>query len=207
MGKRLFDVAFALLALMGIAPVLLLAALWIKVDSVGPVFFRQVRVGRDGREFRIYKFRTMGAASESAGLQITVGVDPRITRSGHFLRRYKIDELPQFLNVLMGDMSIVGPRPEVPRYVALYSPEQRRVVLSVRPGITDLASLEYKDENDLLGGSADPEATYVQQVLPAKLALCMRYVQTRSFWGDLLIVARTLRVFLPRKHATQVGKG
>jgi lipopolysaccharide/colanic/teichoic acid biosynthesis glycosyltransferase len=148
MGKRLFDLAFALLALMGIAPVLLLAALWIKVDSVGPVFFRQVRVGRDGREFRIYKFRTMGAASESAGLQITVGVDPRITRSGHFLRRYKIDELPQFLNVLMGDMSIVGPRPEVPRYVALYSPEQRRVVLSVRPGITDLASLEYKDEND-----------------------------------------------------------
>ena len=207
MGKRLFDVAFALLALMGIAPVLLLAGLWIKLDSVGPVFFRQIRVGRDGREFRIYKFRTMRVAAESVGLQITVGVDPRITPSGHFLRRYKIDELPQFLNVLLGDMSIVGPRPEVPRYVALYLPEQRRVVLSVRPGITDLASLEYKDENDLLGGSADPESTYVKQVLPAKLALCVRYVQTRSFWGDLLIVARTLRVFLPRKHVTQVGKG
>ena len=206
MGKRLFDMGFALVALMGIAPVLLLAALWIKLDSVGPVFFRQVRVGRHGQEFRIFKFRTMRVAAERLGPQITVGVDPRITTSGHFLRRYKIDELPQFLNVLLGDMSIVGPRPEVPRYVALYTPEQRRVVLSVRPGITDLASLEYKDENDLLGGSEDPEATYVEQVLPAKLALCVRYVQTRSFWGDLLIVVRTLRVFLPRKPATMAFK-
>lgn len=203
MSKRLFDVVFALVALIGIAPVLLVASLWIKLDSVGPVFFRQVRVGRHGNEFRIYKFRTMRAAAESLGPQITVGVDPRITTSGHFLRRYKIDELPQFLNVLLGDMSIVGPRPEVPRYVALYSPEQRRVVLSLRPGITDLASLEYKDENDLLGQSADPESVYVQQVLPAKLALCMRYVQMRSFWGDLVIIGRTLRVFLPRKHVSQ----
>ncbi len=207
MVKRLFDVAFALCALICIAPVLLLAALWIKLDSVGPVFFRQVRVGRDGHEFRIYKFRTMRVAAESVGPQITVGVDPRITDSGHFLRRYKIDELPQFLNVLLGDMSIVGPRPEVPKYVALYSPEERRVVLSVRPGITDIASLEYKDESDLLGRSADPETTYVEQVLPAKLALCARYVQTRSFWGDVLIVGRTLRVFLPRKRTVQVDNG
>lgn len=203
-SKRVFDFVFALMALIGIAPLLLLAALWIKLDSVGPVFFRQVRVGRDGVEFEIFKFRTMQVAAESVGPQITVGVDPRITSSGRFLRRYKIDELPQFLNVLLGDMSVVGPRPEVPRYVALYTPEQRRVVLSVRPGITDLASLEYKDENDLLGQSADPESVYVQQVLPAKLALCMRYVQMRSFWGDLVIIGRTLRVFLPRNRASQV---
>ncbi len=198
MLKRLFDIGFSALALLIVAPLLLLAALWIKLDSPGPVFFRQVRVGRQGREFRIYKFRTMRTDAERRGPQITVGVDARITSSGHFLRRYKLDELPQFLNVLLGDMSVVGPRPEVPRYVAMYPAGQRETVLRVRPGITDIASLEYKDENELLGRSDDPERTYVEQVMPAKLALCERYVLERSFLGDLRIIARTLGVFLPR---------
>lgn len=198
MLKRLFDIGFSALALLIVAPLLLLAALWIKLDSPGPVFFRQVRVGRHGREFRIYKFRTMRTDAERRGPQITVGADARITSSGHFLRRYKLDELPQFLNVLLGDMSVVGPRPEVPRYVAMYPAGQRETVLRVRPGITDIASLEYKDENDLLGRSDDPERTYVEQVMPTKLALCERYVLERSFLGDLRIIARTLGVFLPR---------
>ena len=198
MLKRLFDIGFSALALLIVAPLLLLAALWIKLDSPGPVFFRQVRVGRHGGEFRIYKFRTMRTDAEQRGPQITVGTDARITSSGHFLRRYKLGELPQFLNVLLGDMSVVGPRPEVPRYVAMYPAGQRETVLRVRPGITDIASLEYKDENDLLGRSDDPERTYVEQVMPAKLALCERYVLERSFLGDLRIIARTLGVFLPR---------
>jgi lipopolysaccharide/colanic/teichoic acid biosynthesis glycosyltransferase len=198
MAKRLFDILFAGLALLALAPVLVLVAIWVKLDSAGPVFFRQVRVGRGGCEFRIFKFRTMTTGAEARGPQITVGVDARITRSGHFLRKYKLDEFAQFINVFVGDMSVVGPRPEVPRYVALYSAEQRSCVLSVRPGITDLASLEFKDENDLLGRSSDPEKTYVEQVMPAKLALCERYVRGRSFAGDLLIIARTLGVFAPR---------
>lgn len=198
MFKRLFDLAFAGCALMVLAPVLLLIAAWIKLDSPGPVFFRQVRVGRHGREFRIYKFRTMRTDAEHLGPQITVGADARITRSGAFLRHYKLDELPQFINVVLGDMSVVGPRPEVPRYVAHYTEAQRAVVLSVRPGITDLASIEYRDENALLGASADPQATYIQEVMPAKLALCERYVRTRSLCGDLVIIARTAKAaFFP----------
>lgn len=198
MSKRIFDFLFAAAALLLVSPVLLLSAVWIKLDSRGSVFFRQVRVGRAGKTFRIFKFRTMRVDAERHGPQITVGDDARITRPGHWLRRYKLDELPQFLNVLTGDMSIVGPRPEVPRYVALYSAEQRATVLSVRPGITDTASLEYRDENALLAGCDDPERVYVEQVLPAKLALCERYVRERSFLGDLKIVGRTLGVFLPR---------
>lgn len=197
MLKRLFDLIFAGMALLVLSPLLAGLALWVKLDSAGPVFFRQVRVGRMGREFRIYKFRTMRVDAERFGPQITIGADGRITRSGQFLRRYKLDELPQFINVLLGDMSIVGPRPEVPRYVALYSQTQRDVILSVRPGITDIASLEYRDENDLLGQSTDPERTYVEQVMPAKLALCERYVRERSFINDLVIVARTMGVFVP----------
>ena len=140
----------------------------------------------------------MTTGAEARGLQITVGSDSRITRSGEFLRKYKIDELPQFLNVLFGDMSVVGPRPEVPRYVALYPERLRSLVLSVRPGITDLASIEYRDENDLLGASDDPEKTYVEVVMPAKLALCEKYVQTCSLWGDLIIIVRTARAaFMP----------
>ncbi|MBX3590987.1 MAG: sugar transferase [Burkholderiaceae bacterium] len=199
MLKRGFDIAFSACALFLLSPLLLAVALWIKLDSPGPVFFRQVRVGRDGREFSIFKFRTMGTAPESRAPQITVGADPRITRSGAFLRRYKIDEIPQFLNVLVGDMSVVGPRPEVPRYVAMYPPETRRIVLSLRPGITDLASIEYRDESELLAASDDPESTYVNEVMPAKLAQCERYVRERSFAGDLAIVARSFWISFARR--------
>ena len=198
MLKRAFDIFFSAGALLVLGPLLLAVALWVKTDSPGQVFFRQRRVGRDGHEFQIYKFRTMTTGAEARGLQITVGSDSRITRSGEFMRKYKIDELPQFLNVLFGDMSVVGPRPEVPRYVALYPERLRSLVLSVRPGITDLASIEYRDENDLLGASDDPEKTYVEVVMPAKLALCEKYVQTCSLWGDLIIIVRTARAaFMP----------
>lgn len=199
MPKRAFDIFFSAGALLVLAPLLLVVALWVKTDSRGPVFFRQRRVGRWGREFQIYKFRTMVTDAEASGPQITVGADSRITRSGAFLRKYKIDEFPQFINVLVGDMSVVGPRPEVPRYVALYPQAVRAVVLSVRPGITDLASIEYRDENELLGRSADPENTYVTQVMPAKLAYCVRYVNERSFAGDMDIIRRSFMASFARR--------
>jgi lipopolysaccharide/colanic/teichoic acid biosynthesis glycosyltransferase len=166
-------------------------ALWIKLDSPGPVLFRQQRVGRHGVPFDIYKFRTM-ADRPDAGRQLTVGRDPRITRAGHFLRRSKLDELPQLLNVLEGTMSLVGPRPEVPRYVACYPPEARKAVLSVAPGITDLASILYKEESEILGRAADPERAYIETILPVKLAYYQRYVRERSFWLDLRIIFQTL---------------
>lgn len=199
MAKRAFDVLFSAAVLLLLSPLLLAVAAWVKLDSRGPVFFRQVRVGRHGREFRILKFRTMHVDAPARGPQITVGRDPRITRSGQVLRKYKIDEFPQFINVLVGDMSVVGPRPEVPRYVAMYPAATRELVLSVRPGITDLASIEYRDENELLGRSADPERTYVEQVMPAKLAFCERYVRERSFTGDLGIIGRTFAVSFVRR--------
>ena len=192
--KRLFDIAASCIGLLLLAPVLLGIAVWIKRDSPGPVFFRQQRIGRHGEPFRIYKFRSM--RHDNAGLQITVGADDRITRSGHFIRTYKLDELPQLINVLLGDMSIVGPRPEVPRYVALYPADVRAEVLSVRPGITDLASVQYRSESTLLAQSSNPEQTYVDTILPAKLALCRQYVRERSFWLDLRIIGMTLGILL-----------
>ena len=192
--KRLFDIAASCIGLLLLAPVLLGIAVWIKRDSSGPVFFRQQRIGRHGQPFRIYKFRSM--RQDNAGLQITVGADDRITRSGHFIRAYKLDELPQLINVLLGDMSIVGPRPEVPRYVALYPADVRAEVLSVRPGITDLASVQYRSESTLLAQSSNPEQTYVDTILPAKLALCRQYVRERSFWLDLRIIGMTLGILL-----------
>lgn len=192
--KRLFDIAASAIGLLLLAPVLLGIAIWIKRDSPGPVFFRQERIGRHGQPFRIYKFRSM--RQDNAGLQITVGEDARITRSGRFIRAYKLDELPQLINVLLGDMSIVGPRPEVPRYVALYPAEVRAEVLSVRPGITDLASVQYRSESTLLAQSSNPEQTYVDTILPAKLALCRQYVRERSFWLDLRIIGMTLGILL-----------
>lgn len=192
--KRLFDIAASCIGLLLLAPVLLGIAVWIKRDSSGPVFFRQERIGRHGQPFRIYKFRSM--RQDNAGLQITVGADDRITRSGHFIRAYKLDELPQLINVLLGDMSIVGPRPEVPRYVALYPADVRAEVLSVRPGITDLASVQYRSESTLLAQSNNPEQTYVDTILPAKLALCRQYVRERSFWLDLRIIGMTLGILL-----------
>lgn len=192
MSKRLFDCLASSLGLLLLALPFLLLAVWIKLDSSGPVFFRQERVGRCGRLFRIHKFRTMVIDAEKKGLQITVGEDTRVTRVGKWLRKYKLDELPQLIDVWIGHMSLVGPRPEVPGYVAFYPADIREMVLSVRPGITDLASIEFKDENLILGRTDNPQKTYVEVVLPIKLKHYMKYVQTRTFWGDVCIVFRTL---------------
>jgi lipopolysaccharide/colanic/teichoic acid biosynthesis glycosyltransferase len=191
LSKRLFDVLAAGAGLLLLAPLLLAVALWVKLDSQGPVLFRQVRVGRHGVPFEIYKFRTM-AHCPDGGRQLTVGQDPRVTRAGRFLRHYKLDELPQLLNVLEGTMSLVGPRPEVPRYVECYPPGVRNTVLSVRPGVTDLAAILYKDESAILGQAGDPERAYVDTILPVKLEYYQRYVRERSFWLDLRIIFRTL---------------
>jgi lipopolysaccharide/colanic/teichoic acid biosynthesis glycosyltransferase len=195
MSKRLFDILVSLVGLMLLAPLFALIALSIKLDSSGPVFFRQQRVGRWGKPFNIYKFRTMTMDTDETR-QLTVGDDSRITGVGHFLRRYKIDELPQLINVLEGTMSLVGPRPEVPRYVACYPPEARAIVLSVAPGITDLASILYRDESRVLGQAADPEKTYIDTILPIKLSYYTRYVQERNFWNDLRIICKTLAAVL-----------
>lgn len=191
MLKRAFDIAAAAAGLLFLAPFFLVIALCIRRDSPGPVFFRQERVGRGGRPFRILKFRTMVADAPARGPALTAGEDPRITRAGAFLRRHKLDELPQLVNVLRGDMSFVGPRPEVPRYVALYTPAQR-AVLAVRPGITDPASLTYRHEADMLAGARDPEELYVRTILPAKLERNLAYLARRTFLGDLAIIAKTV---------------
>ena len=190
--KRLFDMAASGIGLLLLAPLLLVLAAWIKCDSAGPVFFLQERVGLCGKLFRIIKFRSM--RQHHAGPQITVGADVRITRSGRFIRAYKLDELPQLINVLLGDMSLVGPRPEVPRYVALYPADVREEVLSVRPGMTDLASVQYRSESDLLAASSDPELTYTTVILPAKLALYQQYVRQRSLWLDVRIICVTFGI-------------
>lgn len=196
MAKRLFDWVASGVGLLVLLPLLVLLALWIKLDSTGPVFFRQERVGQGGRIFRIHKFRTMVTDAERRGLQITVGADTRVTRVGKWLRKYKLDELPQLLDVWLGCMSLVGPRPEVPRYVACYPADVRNEVLSVRPGITDKASIEFKDENEILGRAADPHLAYVNEVLPIKLRYYVAYVRERSFAGDLAIILATLRALV-----------
>lgn len=196
MAKRLMDLVLSSLGLLLLSPLLFAIALWIKFDSRGPVFFRQERVGRFGRPFRIHKFRTMVVDAERRGAQITVGRDARITKAGAWLRAAKLDELPQLLDVLAGTMSLVGPRPEVPRYVALYPQATRDKVLSVRPGITDSASLAYRDEGTLLAAAADPERTYTEVVLPAKLKLAADYVDHASLGTDLRLIAATLTTLL-----------
>lgn len=191
MGKRTFDILFALVLLLLLLPLLMLFALAVAVTSPGGAFFRQVRIGKDALPFRLLKFRTMRPGSESQG-QLTIGGrDPRITGVGYFLRKTKLDELPQLWNVLAGEMSVVGPRPEVPKYVALYSVEQRKV-LSLRPGITGMASIDYIDENEMLARSADPEKIYIEEVMPAKLALDLKYVRERSLMLDLRIILATV---------------
>jgi lipopolysaccharide/colanic/teichoic acid biosynthesis glycosyltransferase len=189
--KRAFDVVAALIGLIVLLPVFAIVALWIKLDSSGPVFFQQSRVGKHGVLFRILKFRTMMVDAEAKG-QITVGVDPRVTRIGHVIRRLKIDELPQLVNVLRGEMSLVGPRPEVPRYVARYPDGIRQIVLSVLPGITDWASIEFREESTILAEASDPERSYIEEILPIKLEYCVRYVRERDFMMDLKIILLTL---------------
>lgn len=193
MTKRCFDFVFSSFGLLLLLPLFVCLAVWIKLDSSGPVFFRQERVGRGGRLFLIHKFRTMVQDAEARGLQITVGADPRITKIGRCLRKYKLDELPQLIDVWLGDMSLVGPRPEVPQYVACYPSDLREVVLSVRPGITDRASIEFKDENQILGAAENPEEAYVQVVLPIKLSYYSEYVRTHSVLGDICLIIATIR--------------
>ena len=197
-GKRALDVAVAGGGLLLLWPLLAVIALWIRLDSPGPAFYRQARVGRGGVPFMIHKFRTMRARDDAApaGPALTVGADPRITRAGALLRRSKLDELPQLIDVLRGAMSMVGPRPEVPFYVATYPPELRVKVLSVRPGITDLASIEYRQESELLARAADPDREYREVILPAKLRLAAQYVDTAGVAADLRIIGKTLHTLL-----------
>lgn len=189
--KRLFDICASLPALVLLSPLFLLISLLIVLGSKGGVFYRQQRVGRNGKPFFLFKFRSMRPQSDTGSLITIGGRDSRITREGYFLRKYKLDELPQLLNIIRGDMSIVGPRPEVQRYVDLYTPEQKKV-LSVRPGLTDWASIEYMDENELLGKSSDPEYTYIHEIMPAKLELNLRYIREAGLLTDLKIIFHTL---------------
>lgn len=191
--KRFFDIVFSFLGLTVLSPLFLLLAVWIKLDSRGPVFYRQVRVGRHNRDFRIFKFRSMRVGSDKGSLVTIGGRDPRVTRSGYYIRKFKFDELPQLINVLIGDMSFVGPRPEVRKYVDMYTPEQLHV-LDVRPGITDLASILYCNENELLATAADPERFYIETVMPDKLRINLQYVQNHSLWGDIKLIFKTLSV-------------
>jgi lipopolysaccharide/colanic/teichoic acid biosynthesis glycosyltransferase len=198
MAKRVFDVVVALLALLVFALPMLMIALAIRLDSPGPVFFRQQRVGQGSQPFRIHKFRTMAADAPERGPALTVGDDPRITRVGAWLRRSKLDELPQLIDVLAGDMSIVGPRPELPQYVARYPLALRDQVLALKPGITDPASLHFADESELLARAADPEREYVEVLLPAKLARAAAYAERATLASDLALIVRTLRLMWPR---------
>jgi lipopolysaccharide/colanic/teichoic acid biosynthesis glycosyltransferase len=200
MMKRLFDIIFSMIILLMALIPFVIVALAITFDSKGGVFFHQVRVGKNGVHFRLHKFRTMRPATESLG-QLTVGNrDPRITSIGFFLRKYKLDELPQLFNILKGEMSVVGPRPEVPKYVALYSKEQLQV-LSVRPGLTDFASIDFVDENAILAESEDPEKSYIEEIMPLKLNLNLRYVEEMSMATDLKIIVGTFRAIFLKKRS------
>lgn len=195
MIKRSFDIVFSLFFLILLFPVFIIISIWITLDSKGPIFYRQLRVGLKRSNFHLYKFRSMKIDSDKLGLLTVGNRDPRITRSGMFIRKYKIDELPQLINVLFGDMSIVGPRPEVPKYVALYSSDQLKV-LSVKPGISDFASIHYRNENEILSQVADPEKFYVEQILPEKLKMNLDYIKNQSFKTDLRIIFATLKAII-----------
>lgn len=190
-SKRIFDTVCSSIGLAILSPLFLIVAIAIKLNSKGPVFFKQKRVGQYGETFYIYKFRTMVNDAEKLGKQITVGGDNRITSVGKFLRKYKLDELPQLINVVKGDMSLVGPRPEVPRYVNLYTATQRKV-FEVKPGITDIASIEYRNENDILQGVENPEEYYINVIMPHKLSLNMKYMENISVLRDIKIIFQTI---------------
>lgn len=194
MLKRIFDTILSLFGLIILLPFMLIIAIFIKLDSKGPVFFKQVRVTKNGREFKIFKYRTMRVGSDKYS-QITVGKDNRITKVGAFLRKYKLDEIPQLINVLIGDMSLVGPRPEVPKYVALYTDEQKEI-LKVRAGITDYASIEFSDENDLLASEENPEKAYIEKVMPKKIELNKKYISEISILTDIKIILLTIKKIL-----------
>ena len=194
MLKRIFDIISSLFGLILLSPFMIIIAILIKLDSRGPIFFKQVRVTKNGREFKIFKYRTMRVGSDKYS-QITVGKDSRITKVGDFLRKYKLDEIPQLINVLIGDMSLVGPRPEVPKYVALYTEEQREI-LKVRAGITDYASIEFSNENDILANEADPEKAYIEKIMPRKIKLNKKYLSEISVMTDIKIILLTIKKIL-----------
>ncbi len=189
--KRFFDAVCSGIGLICLSPVFIFLSIWIKLDSRGPVFYRQVRVGRDNKDFRLFKFRSMRPDSDKLGLITVGGHDPRVTRSGYYIRKYKLDELPQLINVFIGDMSLVGPRPEVRKYVNLYSKEQQRI-LTVKPGITSLASIRYSNENEILAGAADPDKCYVEVVMPDKLRIDLEYIDNPSLLKDVGIILKTI---------------
>jgi lipopolysaccharide/colanic/teichoic acid biosynthesis glycosyltransferase len=200
--KRIFDIVCSLLGLILLAPFFIIISILIKIITPGPIFFRQIRVGRYGREFSIHKFRTMVVNAESIGPKITIGNDGRITRIGRFLRKAKLDELPQLIDVLQGNMSLVGPRPEVPEYVKIYPKEIKDIVLSVRPGITDWTSIRLIDENLVLSKADDPKLAYINEVLPEKLADAVNYVKTRTFLTDLTIILATIYKLIASIHTS-----
>ena len=195
--KRLFDILASGLGLVVLSPLFVVLAVWIKADSRGPVFYRQTRVGRDNKDFRLFKFRSMRPDSDKLGLITVGGHDPRVTRSGYYIRKYKLDELPQLINVFKGDMSLVGPRPEVRKYVDMYTPAQMRV-LSVRPGITSLASIRYRNENDILAVADDPDRCYVEKVMPDKLAIDLEYVGRATLWNDIRLIFSTFKEIIAK---------
>ena len=195
--KRLFDIVASGIGLLVLSPVFLILAIWIKLDSPGPVFYRQVRVGRGNKDFRIFKFRSMRVGSDKGSLVTVGGHDPRITRSGYFIRKFKLDEFPQLINVFVGDMSLVGPRPEVRHYVDYWTPEQMHV-LDVKPGITDPASIKFRNENELMEHAENPERYYIEVIMQEKIKLYLEYVRDHSFWGDIALIFKTFWVIVSK---------
>lgn len=189
--KRVFDILASGLGLLLLSPILFFVAIWIKMDSKGPIFYRQVRVGKDNQDFKIFKFRSMRIGSDKGSLITIGGHDSRITNSGYFIRKYKIDELPQLINVFIGDMSLVGPRPEIRQYVNLYKGEQLKV-LAVRPGITDVASIKYRNENEILGNVENPDEYYLNVIMPDKLKMNLEYIKDRTFIKDIKLIFTTI---------------
>ena len=192
MLKRSFDIFFSFFGLIILSPLFLLIFVMVKTDSRGQVIYKQTRVGKNGKDFAVLKFRSMKQDSDSKGLLTVGGKDPRITKTGYFIRKYKLDELPQLINVLKGDMSFVGPRPEVRKYVLLYDEVQKKV-LDVNPGITDVASIKYRNENEMLEGSDDPESFYIKEIMPVKLKMNLEYINDRSFFKDIKVILNTLK--------------
>ena len=197
MLKRFFDLVFSAVGLLALSPFFLVIALLIKIDSAGPIFFRQVRVGRYLFPFKIHKFRTMVVNASDLGPSVTTEGDPRVTTVGKILRKYKLDELPQLIDVFLGDMSLVGPRPEVPKYVDAYSDADKIIIFSVKPGITDKASIEFRNENELIANSSDVDSVYLEKILPSKLVYYREYIETHSIWLDIKIILKTIWLILP----------
>lgn len=197
MLKRLFDIIFSIIGLILLSPFFLIMALWIKIDSKGTVFYKQERIGKNSKVFLLLKFRSMFIGSDKQGLLTIGGKDPRLTNSGYFIRKFKLDEFPQLLNVLSGDMSIIGPRPEVAKYVALYNKEQKKV-LNVRPGISDLASIRFSNENELLEKAENPEIFYIAEIMPEKLRMNLEYVQNNNLWMDVKIIFLTFKKIISK---------